>query len=858
MKFQQETIDRIERDYQAALPFFGECGAGIDRRIQEETPELARLFLKYLYAYMPVSDVGAYEFETFLGYAAHGVFLLRSCPWTAKIPEEYFLHYVLQCRVNSEDITDCRRFFYGQVIGRLHDIQKEHPFLPYKDFLEKAVLEINNWCFEAATYRDTSIRTASPLTVYKGGCGRCGEESTLLVTVLRGAGIPARQIYVPRWSHSESNHAWVEAWLGDQWSYTGACEPEPVMCCGWFTKPASRAMMVHSRVTAPFGYPRSAVAEKDGIITALNHTHTYAETAPFTVFVKDRNGRPAEGALVRFLVLNSAEFFPIAFLETDCAGKVSLSLGLGELLVEVLHQGGCVSFFVDHRTQKQLAVCLDQTQEPARDKWLAFSLEAPQAAPETGNVPTPEQAKEQEERNRIGEERRRERLRSYYDEDYARRFEDEPVIRQVLEDSLGNFAQIREFLDAPVDGVSLADKSAILGTISKKDCRDISAAVLLDWLGALEYRGAFPQDIFEPYLLAGRIYHETATPYRSFLKEYFGERGKELVREPDALWEWIETNLAACPQRQYPTLIGTPRSVLLTKAATDLSRKVLFVAVCRTFGVPAGLDSVYLEPQYYQDGKFRFPRQILLPDKNASLTLNALEDQTPVYYRDFTLGRRQPEGTYRTLQFPEGSFPGGTFTLPLAPGEYRLITCDRMPDGSLAGKWYHFRLEAGEHRHLAFPAGKGKVEDFLLHLPLPEFYLTDSDGQERASSCFGKGGKSLLLFVEPGQEPTEHLFNEMLEIAGTCGFPETELHLILKPQYRLTDETYRKMLRAFPHARVWLTEFDPAADVLCRAAGEEGRRLPLTAVLDGSRTLLYFGSGYRVGSGEMVRRVLKS
>ena len=69
-----------------------------------------------------------------------------------------------------------------------------------------------------------------------------------MVNVLRSAGIPARQVYVPRWSHCDDNHAWVEVWCDGTWYFTGACEPLPILNQGWFIHASSRAMMVHSRI----------------------------------------------------------------------------------------------------------------------------------------------------------------------------------------------------------------------------------------------------------------------------------------------------------------------------------------------------------------------------------------------------------------------------------------------------------------------------------------------------------------------------------------------------------------------------------------------------------------------------------
>lgn len=69
------------------------------------------------------------------------------------------------------------------------------------------------------------------------------EESVFTVTALRSAGIPARQVYSPRWAHCDDNHAWVEVYVNGGWHFLGACEPEEVLDKGWFTNASSRAMI---------------------------------------------------------------------------------------------------------------------------------------------------------------------------------------------------------------------------------------------------------------------------------------------------------------------------------------------------------------------------------------------------------------------------------------------------------------------------------------------------------------------------------------------------------------------------------------------------------------------------------------
>ena len=72
------------------------------------------------------------------------------------------------------DISDCRSFFYEQLKDRIAGLDEY-----------QAAVEINYWCAEHATYEMADDRTAGPMTMYRSGKGRCGEESTFTVTALR-------------------------------------------------------------------------------------------------------------------------------------------------------------------------------------------------------------------------------------------------------------------------------------------------------------------------------------------------------------------------------------------------------------------------------------------------------------------------------------------------------------------------------------------------------------------------------------------------------------------------------------------------------------------------------------------------
>ena len=207
--FLEKSKSRIEAEFAkraAEVPAVKEA----EKEIETYRPEVA-LALKFLYTTMPLSDVGNYGVSSFLDYAEHGVFLWENSPYVKKMPEEIFLNYILYHRINTEEILDCRSIFYEDLKDRIQGKS-----------MAEAAIEINYWCAEKATYHTTDNRTIAPINVYRCGNGRCGEESTFTISALRSAGIPARQVYAPFWSHCDDNHAWVELWCDGKWYFTGA------------------------------------------------------------------------------------------------------------------------------------------------------------------------------------------------------------------------------------------------------------------------------------------------------------------------------------------------------------------------------------------------------------------------------------------------------------------------------------------------------------------------------------------------------------------------------------------------------------------------------------------------------------
>ena len=275
-------------------------------------------YVDWLYKYMPLPDSLQYDREYWKSNVAKTLEVRERMGWN--VPEREFRHFVLPLRVNNETLDDFRTLYADTLCRRVEGMN-----------LREAALEINHWCHEQARYQPSDARTSAPVATIRRGVGRCGEESVLAVAALRAAGIPARQVYTPRWAHTDDNHAWVEVWYDGKWWFMGACEPEADLNMAWFNAPVSRAMILHTKVFGDYDGPEDVIS-RTPCYTEINVIRGYVPARRSTVTVT-LEGKPVEGADVEFKIYNYAEFYTVAKYSTDATGKASLDMGCGDMLV---------------------------------------------------------------------------------------------------------------------------------------------------------------------------------------------------------------------------------------------------------------------------------------------------------------------------------------------------------------------------------------------------------------------------------------------------------------------------------------------------------------------------------------------
>ena len=294
--------ENLDRNGRIAKDFKARCEVVAVDEFSEVLENLSgsrRQAMQFLYAYMPLPDIADYSAEYHLENVDYALKARAEMPWGKQVPVREFLHFVLPVRVNNENLDCSRPAFYKELKERVENLS-----------MREAVLEVNHWCHEKVTYTPSDIRTSSPLATVRTAYGRCGEESTFTVAALRAVGIPARQVYTPRWVHTDNNHAWVEAWVDGKWHFLGACEPEPVLDLAWFNAPASRGMLMHTNVFGRYDGPEEVLSVTP-CYTEINVTANYAPVVTTGINVVDENGVPLK-ATVEFKIFNYAEFFTAA------------------------------------------------------------------------------------------------------------------------------------------------------------------------------------------------------------------------------------------------------------------------------------------------------------------------------------------------------------------------------------------------------------------------------------------------------------------------------------------------------------------------------------------------------------------
>ena len=566
-----------------------------------------------------------------------------------------------------------------------------------------------------------------------------------------------------------------------------------------------------------------------------------------------------------FELLNYSEFFPISTLVTDENGKASITLGLGDLHIHALKDGRFITRLVD--TRKEPSVQIDFTNASACQTTELDGAEY-DVVPPKDNMKfavrlTDEQKATQQQRFDHAASLLHRKESTFHTEQSAAQAAQAlgldgvcaEYAAKALFDAKGNADEVHAFLQNAADSKQMQLRAKLLHQLTVKDKTDLKADILEQHMLLAPAQGDLPEEIYIPYLLSPRVEHETLTAFRRGLLDAFSAEQKEqFAADPHQLWDWILQHISSNDDREYGSLTTTPNALLKVGYGSHNSKKVLFTAICRTLGVPARINPETHAVQFYRDGSFHNVEQSeqgnVLP-----FTLLSGDDTKWVYFQNWSLALLR-DGVYTTLNLSEREWKDGRLDCELTPGDYRLITAKRMPNGSLFAKEYRFTVAQDKPQQLTIRLRDTRISDMLENMDILPFSLQDENGGKIAAQQLTEGRSNILFWLEEGKEPTEHILNELIEHHERYNTLDAQLIFILRSQQAKSNHTLARALELLPKVTICYDDFRDNVSSLARRMYVDPDKLPLIIVTKPGLNGIFATSGYNVGMGDLLIKIL--
>ena len=751
--------------------------------------------LRFLQTSMPSCDDIDYSEDYFLKNIQTSFKAKKELPWGKHVPEREFKHFVLPIRVNNENLDDFRMAYYEELRDRVKDLS-----------MYDAVLEVNHWCHEKVNYKGSDSRTSSPMATIKTSWGRCGEESTLLVSALRTVCIPARQVYVPRWAHCDDNHAWVEAWVDGQWHFLGACEPEPVLDLGWFNAPASRALLVHTRVFGDYDGLEEVIS-KTPYYTEINVIDNYAETAKQNIKVVDNEGVAVSDARVDFKIYNYSEYNTVATKYTDSQGDTWLTAGLGTMMVYASKEGkfGFDVINIGSIDTLTITLCRDTIHRVSNDiEFYDFNIIPPV---ENARIPEVSEIMRAENNRRLAIE---DSIRNAYVAQCVAAQNEGDYDKEIMAKTCGNYQTIKDFIDYTRESNREEDAYTLLHNLTDKDLRDVSTDVLKDCFDGNMLNPRVSNEMLRPFV---ETFHETSLP----------DNVSDQI-------QWVGDSITVDDVFAESRTPLSPAGVLRSRHADSHSRDIFFVAMARVKGIQSRIDPVTGKVQYFDnqwiDVEFEKTNNEN-QNKPGTLVIHYDGDDDPRYYTHFSI-KKFNGNTFDLLSYDAmdpGMDVGMTLSqmmadggLPLDPGYYVISSGPRLADGSVLNRLIFIWIESGE--------------------------ITKVEMQMRQPIVETRHGTSLRIvaYLDGGSEPTTHAMHEFSILKDKFEKCGGEITFYFKDEESLNNFKLKKF-NELPDNIVLEINKDIPTD-----------NLPVFMILNEKDEVIFEAKGYQIGLAEQILR----
>jgi hypothetical protein len=438
---------------------------------------------------------------------------------------------------------------------------------------------------------------------------------------------------------------------------------------------------------------------------------------------------------------------------------------------------------------------------------------------------------------------------------------------QLLRDAQGNWRELARFI---VDNKDAPMLFPFLASLTPKDLRDTPAEFLQNhFRNGRKATADMPDDIYVSKVLSPRISRELIRPWRTFFQrpEVANSIAGEGQHSVENIVRYVAQNIKLRDDENYYNNLLLPQGVYELQLADRRSRDVFFVAACRSLGFAAQLEESTGTPQYYERGQWfnasfepQDSAQKIIPNRSwLMLSGDANNLVNPSYYATYTLAVFK-NGDFQTLDLE--SNPSASrlpFRTLLDEGYYRLMTGSRSSDGSVAVGVQYFNLYSGcKQRDLvvSLPTVKDKLQ--LKGSLDPNTIIALQNGDRKSLKELDNGKGIMLCFVDVGREPSKHILQDLpaqqKELEGWGGGI-----VLITPDDRLSKAFSADVFAGLPAQTTWAVDHNRS---LLKAATEALNMdftddFPFTLYLTTNGGILYSTTGYRIGIGEDIMKVVK-
>lgn len=806
--------------------------------------------LMFLYAYMPLCDLYNHDLQFYYENVHHSLSTRFDFKWGKSVPDEIFRHFILPVRVNNETLDSSRTIFYRELNDRVKDLS-----------MRDAVLEINHWCREKVTYNPSDERTSSPLASVKNATGRCGEESTFTVAALRSVGIPARQVYTPRWAHTDDNHAWVEVWVDGRWYYIGACEPDIDLNTAWFTPIVSRAMLMHTKVFGKYSGSEEIISNNP-LYTEINVTSTYAPTGRLEIIVVDSTKRAISNATVSFRIYNYAEFYPAINRQSNSDGVAFASLGLGDVLVSASFNG---SFGIKKCSVKEGII--KDTIVLNKKNGDEYSIDIDITPPVSTYKPDSTTSKKSAEYDlKIAKD---DSIRNAYVSTFFNQKdvdmivnqlnipENKKTIEQFLKLSKGNNSEIKEFFMS-LNPTNYSFGIELLKLLSEKDLRDTPAKILTEHLNLfmdLKTNEKYDKETLVNYVLNPRIQTEHLSSWREELSQI--NEIKSIENDPKLIIDYIKT----IQIHDSLSILGSyiyPSKVAKFKISDKKSLDNFAIALFRYKGIPARFEKLTKRAQFLDKGNWVdiFDLEEAKQSKEfgylniSSHSENTIED--PKFETHFTISEFE-NNYWRVLNFRNKEGYEGTYSIKsvfgkpvlVKSGYYLSTSGTRLSDGKVLARIDLFNVRPNETTN----------KELVLRNSTDELSVC---GNINPEGVIDGRGFFTIIFIDSESEPNKHILRDISDSYSQLSKFNLPLVFVFTNKH-IADKLSNDYLKEIQNDKLVKIKVDNKNQLFgsINMFTKSKLHYPVVVVADTFGRIVYQQSGYTIGTGETLLKVVK-